>query len=241
MRYFAAMLSEKPWKPDAVLRLLLGLFVSILAGVLVVRWINPTSSPLPEHSKFVTVVVGTLSFHGVALILTGLFLREHGVDWATGFGFGSPRLGRAFTLSLIVGVAVLPIVWSLGQLSERLMKLFQIEPVVQETVQAIHTADSLALKFTIGILAIVVAPLAEEIIFRGILYPAIKHYGFPRLALWGTSILFAFIHSNAVIFLPLTFLAVILTLLYETTNNLLAPIVTHGLFNLANFYWLVTQ
>ena len=87
----------------------------------------------------------------VALILTGFFLREHEVSWSTAFGFSSPRLGRSFSLALVVGVAVLPIVWSLGQLSERLMRLFQIDPAVQETVQAIHTADSLALKFTIGL------------------------------------------------------------------------------------------
>jgi membrane protease YdiL (CAAX protease family) len=43
------------------------------------------------------------------------------------------------------------------------------------------------------------------------------------------------------IFLSLTVLAVILTLLYETTDNLLAPILTHSLFNLANFFWLVFQ
>jgi len=44
-----------------------------------------------------------------------------------------------------------------------------------------------------------------------------------------------------VILLPLTFLAVVLTLLYEATDNLLAPIFAHGLFNFVNFlYVLIT-
>jgi membrane protease YdiL (CAAX protease family) len=42
-------------------------------------------------------------------------------------------------------------------------------------------------------------------------------------------------------FVPLTILAVALTLLYEATDTLVAPIVTHSLFNAANFYWLLWQ
>jgi hypothetical protein len=75
-----------------------------------------------------------------------------------------------------------------------------------------------------GVVAIVVAPVVEEILFRGILYPAIKELGRPRLALWGTAILFALSHENAMSLLPLTFLALVLTWLYERTDNLLAPI-----------------
>jgi membrane protease YdiL (CAAX protease family) len=223
------------------MRFMIGLFASILLGVLLTGWLSSASSPLAIDPKLATIFVGTISFHGMALLLTVFFLREHQIGWSAGFGFSSPRLGRSFSLALIVGVCVLPIVWSLGQLSEKLLNLVQVKTAVQETVQAIHTADSVGLKFSIGLIAILVAPVAEEIIFRGILYPAIKQYGFPRLAFWGTSILFAVIHNNAMILLPLTFLAVILTLLYETTDNLLAPIVTHSLFNLANFYWLVIQ
>jgi membrane protease YdiL (CAAX protease family) len=42
-------------------------------------------------------------------------------------------------------------------------------------------------------------------------------------------------------FVPLLFMAVILTFLYETTENLLAPIVTHALFNATNFALLLRQ
>jgi membrane protease YdiL (CAAX protease family) len=36
-------------------------------------------------------------------------------------------------------------------------------------------------------------------------------------------------------------MAVMLTLLYETTNNLLAPILTHSLFNMANYAFVLYQ
>jgi uncharacterized protein len=86
-----------------------------------------------------------------------------------------------------------------------------------------------------GVLAILLAPVAEELLFRGILYPAIKQAGFPRVALWGTALLFAATHHNLPTFLPLALLAIALALLYEKTNNLLAPIAAHSLFNMMNF------
>jgi len=89
--------------------------------------------------------------------------------------------------------------------------------------------------------AIAGAPVVEEIIFRGILYPALKQHGWPRLALWGTSLLFALTHANAATLLPLSFLAMLLVFLYERTGNLLAPILTHSLFNAANYFALVYQ
>ena len=93
-------------------------------------------------------------------------------------------------------------------------------------------------RLTLGVIAVLLAPVAEEALFRGILYPAIKQTGHPRLALWGSSLLFAAVHMNAVSFVPLALLALVLTLLYERTDNLLAPIAAHVLFNALNFVTL---
>ena len=83
--------------------------------------------------------------------------------------------------------------------------------------------------------AVVMAPIAEEIVFRGILYPSIKQLGFPRAALWATSLTFALIHGNRMTVLPFTLLALVLTFVYERTNNLLSSMAMHAFFNLVNF------
>ncbi len=233
------MLSEKPWKPDAVLLYLFSLSVSFSAGVLLLIWLTSPSSPFAFDRKILAAAVATLTFHGMALALAHFFLQAHDMSWSTGFGFGSPRLGKTLLLAVTVGIVVLPVALSLAWASGIAMTKFHLDPVVQDTVQTLQSAESTEVKVFLGILAVFVAPFAEELVFRGVLYPAIKQQGFPRLALWGTSLLFATIHFNAMTFLSLTLLAVILTLLYETTNNLLAPIVTHSLFNLANIVWLV--
>jgi membrane protease YdiL (CAAX protease family) len=114
-----------------------------------------------------------------------------------------------------------------------------LEPVVQPTVRALQGDAPVWLTVYVGFAAVLVAPFVEEVLFRGILYPTLKGRGYRRTALWGVSLLFAAIHGNLMTFVPLTFLAIMLTLLYEETRNLLAPILTHALFNALNFTWLI--
>ena len=74
--------------------------------------------------------------------------------------------------------------------------------------------------------------------FRGMLFPFVKQLGRPKLAWIGVSFLFALIHADKAIFIPLFALALALTWLYEKTDNLLAPITAHALFNAANLIFL---
>jgi membrane protease YdiL (CAAX protease family) len=130
----------------------------------------------------------------------------------------------------------------LNALSSKLIDLVHLNPKDQQFVQELSNPGlSLAEKVFMGVLAIVVAPVVEELLFRGILYPAIKQQGWPRLALWGSSALFALIHFNMASFVPLLIFAAVLVRLYESFENLLAPMVAHSLFNAANFLTLIFQ
>jgi membrane protease YdiL (CAAX protease family) len=92
-----------------------------------------------------------------------------------------------------------------------------------------------------GFTAIVLAPIAEEALFRGVIYTALKQRGYRWLALWGNAALFAFIHFNLAAMVPLFFLALVWTWLYERTGNLLASIAGHMVFNAVNFALLTTK
>ena len=78
-------------------------------------------------------------------------------------------------------------------------------------------------------------------VVRGVFYPLIKQAGYPRIAVWGSSLLFAAIHVNLATFLPLTLLAVVFVWLYERTQTLLAPIIAHALFNGVNFILMMYE
>jgi membrane protease YdiL (CAAX protease family) len=219
--------------------LLLGLFVSMSLGLLLAGLLSGEEGRFAGQGTLIQLAAGTLSFHGMFLVLLPFFLRAHGVGFLAAFGLDRPNLGKTVGLALLVGLAALPIIWTLGYISSQLLGLLDQEPVQQQVVQTLQTTVSLRTQVLIGILAVLVAPVAEELLFRGIIYPVIKQHGYPRLAMWGTSIFFAFMHGNAMIFIPLVFLAVVLTLLYESTDNLAGAIVAHALFNFANFFWLV--
>ncbi len=237
------MLSPKPWKMERVVWLMAALLASVSLGTLVVQGYQWALSKddLKGQPSLLIMLVGTLTFHGVALVLVGVFLREHQITWRGAFGFNAPRRGRAILLAVFTCIIVLPIAWSLGELSQLVLLRLGRNPVAQQSVQALQTAASTYQQIYFGLVAVFLAPFVEEIVFRGIIYPSIKQMGYPTAALWATSLLFAFTHANLMTFVPLTVLAVILTFLYETTDNLLAPIVAHALFNATNFAWLLQQ
>lgn len=81
------------------------------------------------------------------------------------------------------------------------------------------------------LLAVVVAPLAEEILFRGFLYPYLKSIWPQWVALLFTAFLFALVHQHLPVFLPLMWLGIVLALLYEKTGSLWSTITLHALFN----------
>ncbi len=73
------------------------------------------------------------------------------------------------------------------------------------------------------------------------LYPFVKQLGSPRAGVFGVSSVFATVHDDAGMFVPLFVLALALTWLYEKTDNLLAPIAAHSLFNAANLVFAVFE
>src|SRR6185437_12232625 len=104
----------------------------------------------------------------------------------------------------------------------------------QRAVDLLVNADSWWMRGYLAFFAVVLAPVAEEFIFRGVLFPFVKQLGWPKLAWIGVSLVFAFIHLNAPTFVPLFVLALTLTWLYEKTDCLLASITVHCLFNASN-------
>ncbi|MCS7337777.1 MAG: CPBP family intramembrane metalloprotease [Verrucomicrobiae bacterium] len=186
---------------------------------------------LPQPNSILSIVISTISFQGAALLLTWWFVREHGLGLADAFGLTAQTVPKAIALGAAVACGAFILELGYGQLLE----LLRIQLPEQHLVKLIKADRSTFDHIYLGLFAIIIAPLAEEMLFRGILYPAIKQLGYKRLALWGTAALFALIHMNLNTFVPLTLLAVGLALLYEKTGTLLAPVVAHSCFNGINF------
>jgi membrane protease YdiL (CAAX protease family) len=110
----------------------------------------------------------------------------------------------------------------------------QTEP--QPIVSFLIDHQSLRDRLSVILIAVVAAPLAEELIFRGCLYGFLRQTGGRIVAIAVTSVLFALIHGHIPSLPGLVILAVGLSLLYEKTGSLWAPTLLHAAFNGLSIY-----
>lgn len=236
------MVSAKNWNQEAAKLLGLGILASILLGWSVSGLASNLLSSLSKPDiQLIQFVISTMSFQGVTLAMVWFFLKEQGLTWNDAFGFWKTPLKRSVKIGTIAAAFMLVGTFFLGWLSDKLMRLAGMTPQAQTAVDVVMNSSSVVRKIYYGVSAVVLVPPAEELLFRGLIYPSIKQTGRPLLAIWGTSILFAAIHFNMLAMIPLLFVALMLTLLYEATDNLLVPIIAHALFNLANFMIMTSQ
>jgi membrane protease YdiL (CAAX protease family) len=237
------MISRKPWGFDQVARLCLAIIGTLCFGMLLAGSLSKFHLGMSDAQVEFTQMMVSLAFFQVsAVVWISLFLRQFGIGWKEAFGLGLPEPLTAAAYGILAGALFLPAAWVLQAVSQMFMNMVHLTPEPQPVVQVLQDPSlSLGGKLLFGAAATILAPVAEEAVFRGVLYTTIKQQGYPRLALWGTSGVFALMHANEATLLPLLIFALVLVLLYETFGNLLAPIVAHSLFNTANFLILLFQ
>lgn len=236
------MLSEKPWRAEFVLLFGAAQFACLCLGLTIAMLLHKAGvAGFQQPEDFGNILFATLSFQGAAWPLIWIFLRLHQTGWGAAFGWGGPKFKPALFMALKSILVILPVVLLLQGVSAYTLEKLGWPPEDQLAVWLLLKSKSVWLTVYFGVFAIVIAPVAEEFIFRGMLFPFVQKLGFPKLAWFGVSALFALIHANAPTFVPLFVFALALTWLYEKTDNLLAPITAHALFNAANFAVLLWQ
>jgi membrane protease YdiL (CAAX protease family) len=236
------VLTPKPWRAEAVIQLVTGVFACMFLGVLTAGGLQQWGVPaFKSPDSLANILLLTLSFQGAAWILIFVFLHQHAVPWRDAFGFHQVHLKKCLLLAAGILILTLPVVLGLQFVSALALGKMGWSPEDQGAVDLLINAKSWWLRGYLVFFAVVLAPVAEESIFRGVLFPFFKQLGWPKLAWLGVSFLFALIHANAAAFVPLFVLALVLTWLYEKTDCLLAPIAAHSLFNMANLIILFVQ
>ena len=107
-------------------------------------------------------------------------------------------------------------------------------PIVSVVMQAARTnnfAATIIFYATLGFLA----PVCEEILFRGFLYTALRRYWGILPSMLVSAVLFAGVHLDAGGFLPLLTLGMLFAFTLERTRSILPCMVAHGLWNSGTF------
>jgi membrane protease YdiL (CAAX protease family) len=102
---------------------------------------------------------------------------------------------------------------------------------VQDTVKLLQDSNDPLILGLMAFAAVVAAPLCEEIVFRGYLYPVAKKFAGPWAAALCSALVFGAAHGSLAALLPLLVFGVLLVFLYEKTGSIWAPVAVHCCFN----------
>jgi membrane protease YdiL (CAAX protease family) len=230
-----------PWGVLAAVGVTLGMLVLMLALQLLVTTpylfyrvragmpVAKAAEELPQDATFILLaVLSIIPAHLLTLLLawavvTGFakrpFLKSLGWSW-------SPRYGRTeFFFLLGVTLAMLGV----GQ-------LMVLAFGDRETSLTRMLASSAATRYAIAALATFSAPVVEEVVYRGVLYSALRRRLGAVASVVAVLLLFAAIHfwqywESLAALVTITLLSLVLTVVRAWAGRLLPCVVIHLLFN----------
>jgi membrane protease YdiL (CAAX protease family) len=168
--------------------------------------------------------------YALLLFLVSTLNRKRGMTWQETFGMGSEQL-RLLRLAPVLYLAAIPFLMIATRgYHWALYHWFDLEITMQNVAQTI--AEERAWLETGYILATVIAaPIYEELIYRGILFPYIARQLGVTGGVLAVSVIFALTHSHLPSILPLFLLSSVLCLAYWRTGSLWVSIGIHAIFN----------
>ena len=200
-----------------------------LTGVVGQNWLDCSSNEVAVLSSVCQSVFSLVA----GLAVAALVFRDGALR---GMGFNSRRWLNDSIRAVIAYLAVLPLCeilrlaagWTIVVLLPRPERFVQQHVLLKALGTVAAPWQILAV-----VSAVILAPLAEEVFFRGLVQSMLRRYcGNAWVAILITSALFALAHWQQLHAIPALFvLAVALGYNYERTGRLHAPILIHVLFN----------
>jgi uncharacterized protein len=224
-----ARLMWRPWSLREAGLILAGLLLLHLAGIALFSIVARAAEGLREES--VAVVFQSVLFHWAGLLLVAASLARRGVSWSSAFGLDPRRCFRRLGQGLVCLLATMPPLLFYTLLYHLALEWSGHDLSLQEVAFTISGENSLWMRVYFVVLAVVIAPVFEELLFRGIALPVlVQRFGL-GFSIAVVSVLFACIHGHVPSMVPLFVLSVSLCLAYVWTGSIAVPMVMHGAFN----------
>ncbi len=173
-------------------------------------------------------LVANLIFFVAVVLFIASFLRLRRFDLESIGGFSRISFVRAVSTGVILLFFTYPLLAFSGWIVQ---VLFGIGAGRQEIVDLFTSSQTLGQRILIVILAVIVAPIAEEFIFRLFLYGVLKRFLGFAAAVLVNALLFAAVHTHLPSLAPLFVLGACFTLAYEWSGSILVSMTMHALFN----------
>ena len=221
---------QVPWHGRDVLLALL-VAAAPIAALTVLGTISggSSASQAPTSGFALAAIVSTVIIDGWVLFWAWFFsLHKYRLSWAS-FGFRGyeQRSYWAVAAALVLGGLFATTI--LGSVSDYLYQHI-VGPVPKENVVTIfpHTSAGLVL---FVVLAVLVAPLIEETIFRGFVFQGLARSWGPLLGVVSSALIFAAWHQQLSVLIPIFGLGALLAAAFYWTKSLYTNIAFHAIFN----------
>ncbi len=196
---------------------------------------SPVLNGLPEWSSWlvrnaVMSVSALGAVAGFCIMAWHTFARR-----LKGLGLGLRHVRRDFVKALVILFCIMPVILvmivSVQFLGEHIKGPdYQVEQ--HQELEVLSSHPQISLKISVAIVAILAAPLVEEILFRGLIQTLIRSYiGRPWLSIVLTSVVFSTVHENYAHWPALFVLSVAIGYAYEKSGSLWQSIFMHAMFN----------
>ncbi|MEM6750261.1 MAG: type II CAAX endopeptidase family protein [Planctomycetota bacterium] len=224
----------------------------VLAGVLqgVRAGMDPAwadqGSNTPTEAWLDTMVLGLMWVPSIAWLL---FRYCESRRDRRSLGLHPRGLGRALATAGLGFVLLVPVAWAVGSVSAMAAEWVRGAPppeIAHDMLWALLAArDRPAMLAAMLTAAVVVAPVCEELVFRGLLQSSLV--GVMRGCRWpailATSVVFVLIHVEVAepeSWGVLLVLSIAMGLVYERTGSIWAPVAMHAAFNAMNAAWALS-
>jgi len=211
-----------------------GLYISVSALLVFTGW----GDALYRSTEF---IIYSFTFHWTVIVGTAILLLLRGGRWRSAFGLHPSRVLAGIRTGIVAYLGMMPVVFLYMLLFNILLKTLGQDLEMQEVTKFLAAEGPKLSRFYMLFMAVALAPIAEELFFRGFLLPTMaRKWGLSRSILV-TSILFAAVHPNLPALVPLFVVSIFLSVGYAYTNCIVVPIVMHMLFNSVNVLLLLSK
>lgn len=180
-------------------------------------------------------LVANFLFTFFILFVVAGFLKLRRIDIDSLGGFSKTTLKRALSTAVVLLLAATPLILVTEMVTQN---AFGSGSSKQEIVDLFNTSRTIGQRVMIIVLAVVVAPISEEFIFRFFIYGVVRRYFGIAVGLVFNSLLFAAAHTHLPSAAPLFVLASCFTLAYEWSGSILVSMAMHSLFNSVQLIFL---
>ena len=147
------------------------------------------------------------------------------------FGITPAQFRPALSAGIRAYVVALPVIVVVFCLVQTVFKLWDVKMPAEPIQELLFDEPRTSVFLLTAFLACIVGPIAEELFFRGVLYPAIRGRTSPAVGIVASAAVFSLFHTSLLGFIPILGLGCLLAYLYERTGSLLSPLLVHILHN----------